>query len=199
MTVNFVTKVVDNQRNTTGGYVLRLDLPFAPASGMKLKGGISTWLWETADGNELDPKIQETVYNIDEEQLYCLFEVNGPLASSRWTKIENLQTSCEFQQFETHKPKSKVPEEELELLMREVLPLFISDRHYITKIEKTYDRQQVEKIKKAIAECIDRKYTTNYQYLTTVSGDIVFACFGLKASELTASGARFLSGTDKEL
>ena len=101
MQVDFVAKVVDDT-DVIGGYVLTLDLPFTPMLGMKLKGGTSTWLWETVDKNELDPEVKEIVYNLDDEKLYCLFEINNNLASARWTKISNLQSSYELSQFETH-------------------------------------------------------------------------------------------------
>lgn len=194
MLINFVAKVIDNGKNTLDGYVMKLDLPFAPAVGMKLKSSAGESLWETVDGNELNPQIKETVYNIDDGQLYCLFEINRALSGSRWTRIEDPQGSNELCQFEDRRPEAKVPEEDLEPLMREVLPIFISDKRYISRIEKTHDRNHVRRIKLAIAQCIDNKYTTNYRYITTVNGDIVFAHFGLESSELTASGEKFLSG-----
>jgi len=103
MKVNLVVKVINTSDNTVGGYVLTLDLPFVPTVGMKFKQGSSTWLWETEHG-ELCPEIKEVVYNIDEEAIYCLFEVKQYLAASIWKEIpiENLSCSFELKQFETH-------------------------------------------------------------------------------------------------
>jgi hypothetical protein len=64
-----------------------LQLPFVPAVGMQFKQGISTWLWET-DNGELMPGIETVTYDFDEEVFVCLFTVEKPLNSAFWTKIE---------------------------------------------------------------------------------------------------------------
>ena len=101
MNVNFVVKVIDENDDAITGYVLNLDLPFIPNVGMKITGGTSCLLWETQSGRKLNPKIQEVVYNMDEEAVYCLFEINELLSSSRWVKI-NVNGSLEMHQFESN-------------------------------------------------------------------------------------------------
>lgn len=102
MKTTFVVRVIDEDKNTIGGYARGLDLPFVPTIGMRLNGGSSTWLWETTDGCELKPQIKEVVYDIDEEQTFCLFEIKKFLANSFWTKIKNLNNSLELSRFEVH-------------------------------------------------------------------------------------------------
>jgi hypothetical protein len=99
--VCLVVRVVNIAEIVIGGYVREIELPFVPTVGMKFKQGSSTWLWETKRG-ELNPAIKEVVYNIDEEKVYCLFEVNDFLESSFWNEIEkeNLDRSLELKQFE---------------------------------------------------------------------------------------------------
>lgn len=104
MKVNLVVRVINKEHGTIGGYVKDIDLLFVPTVGMKFKQGSSTWLWETVNGNELNPAVKEVVYNIDEEGIYCLFEIKEFLAASFWNQIkdENLHNSFELSQFETH-------------------------------------------------------------------------------------------------
>lgn len=104
MKTTFVVRVIDKDRNTIGGYVRELDLPFVPTIGMRLNGGTSTWLWETIDGKELRPQIKDIVYDIDEEEILCLFEIDKFLAHGFWIKIkeENLNNSLELSRFELH-------------------------------------------------------------------------------------------------
>lgn len=64
-----------------------LELPFVPTVGMQFQHGISTWLWETADG-ELMPGVETVTYDFNQLVLVCLFTVHKPLKSSFWTKIE---------------------------------------------------------------------------------------------------------------
>lgn len=102
MRVCLVVRIVDNG-NTVGGYFRGIDIPFVPTVGMKFKKENSTRLWETI-GGELEPKIKEIVYNIDEEIIFCLFEINQFLTSTFWKEIkpENLRNSLELGQFEIH-------------------------------------------------------------------------------------------------
>ncbi|MEL7654296.1 MAG: hypothetical protein AAGU75_00120 [Bacillota bacterium] len=100
MKVCFVVKVIKNNI-TVGAYAREVELPFIPTVGMKFKQGTSTWLWETKEGVEF-PSVKEVVYNFDQETAYCLFEVSGYLASSFWTKIDNLGDSLELYQFEVN-------------------------------------------------------------------------------------------------
>ncbi|MEC0091792.1 hypothetical protein [Paenibacillus macquariensis] len=102
MIVNLVVRVVDKQERIIGGYVKEMELPFVPTIGMKFKQGSSTWLWETENG-ELNPSVKEIVYNIDEEKLYCLFDIHESLKSSFWKEIpyDILARSFELSQFET--------------------------------------------------------------------------------------------------
>ena len=59
------------QRDATiAGYVRELDLPFLPCIGMKFEEGTSTRLWET-DTEELNPAVEEVIYDLDEEQIVC--------------------------------------------------------------------------------------------------------------------------------
>ncbi|MDB5745469.1 MAG: Psed [Massilia sp.] len=53
---------------------------------MRFKQGISTRLWETEVG-ELDPVVEEIIYDIDEEAMVCLFTVPKPLVSTCWKTL----------------------------------------------------------------------------------------------------------------
>ena len=102
MKIAFVVKVVSSENNLLGGYTREVDMPFTPIIGMKIEGGSSTFLWETYTGDKLAPRIQDIVYNIDEEQFFCLFVVDQFLSNSFWCKIPDgdLRTSFELSQFE---------------------------------------------------------------------------------------------------
>lgn len=105
MQVCFVVKVLDKkEKYLKAAYARNLELPFVPSVGMRITGGTSTWLWETRDGNELAPSIKEVVYNIDEETVYCLFEIyDESLCNSFWTDItKHIGHSIELSQFEVH-------------------------------------------------------------------------------------------------
>lgn len=69
------------------GYLKQMELPFVPQVGMRFDRGGSTHLWETVDDEDLAPKIEDLVYDIDEEEIVCLFTVNKKLAASFWTEI----------------------------------------------------------------------------------------------------------------
>jgi len=103
MEVVLVVRVINTDKEIIGGYVFELDLPFVPTVGMKFKKGNSTWLWETKYG-ELSPGIEEVVYNIDEEKIYCLFEIKYFLVNSIWKEIsqQSLNNSFELMQFSIH-------------------------------------------------------------------------------------------------
>lgn len=73
--------------NTTiGGYTRELDMPCPPCLGMRFTQGISTRLWETEVG-ELDPMVEEIIYDIDEETVVCLFTVSKALISTFWKTL----------------------------------------------------------------------------------------------------------------
>jgi hypothetical protein len=71
---------------TIGGYTRELDMPCPPCLGLRLKQGISTRLWETEIG-DLDPVVEEIIYDIDEETMVCLFTVHKALISSFWKRL----------------------------------------------------------------------------------------------------------------
>jgi len=73
---------------TVGGYARRVELPFVPSIGMRFEQGVSTRLWETADGDELSPAVEELLYDFDEEEIVCLFTIAKRLASSFWTSLK---------------------------------------------------------------------------------------------------------------
>jgi hypothetical protein len=106
MKTMLVVRVVDNGGMITGAYYREVRLPFIPTLGMKLKLSSSTPLWETADGRELDPPVREIVYNFDDDEMYCLFDVDCLLASKYWTRIANIQGSYELKQFSVHSPRA---------------------------------------------------------------------------------------------
>jgi hypothetical protein len=60
--VKLIVRVV-NGKQVVGGYVRDLELPFVPTIGMKFEQGSSTWLWETVNGKELNPSVQEVIYD----------------------------------------------------------------------------------------------------------------------------------------
>lgn len=68
-------------------YVHQLELPFVPQIGMKFEQGMSTWLWETTNGEKLNPPVDDVIYDIDEEELICLFTVEERLASAFWEEL----------------------------------------------------------------------------------------------------------------
>lgn len=93
---------------TKGGYVKQFELAFVPCVGMKFVQGISTRLWETADGKELSPAVQEVIYDLDYEEIICLFTINKPLESSFWQRLnfEKLGMRCaELEYFRDSKTK----------------------------------------------------------------------------------------------
>ncbi|WP_025721405.1 hypothetical protein [Paenibacillus sp. 1-18] len=98
MLVCLVVKVIDKHQEILTGYVREIDIQFVPSVGMKFRQGSSTWLWETKNG-ELAPEVKEVTYNIDDEIVYCLFEVNERLESSFWKEIKDVYSSHELRQF----------------------------------------------------------------------------------------------------
>ncbi|AQW68387.1 hypothetical protein [Pseudomonas parafulva] len=66
------------------GYYHNLELPFVPAEGMRFEQGISTTMWETVSGQQIDPQVERVVYDLDERVIVCLFTVDAPLAASFW-------------------------------------------------------------------------------------------------------------------
>ena len=97
----FVVRVIDKEKKTIGGYAQELDLPFVPTVGMRLCGG-SGILWKTKDDSYINPRIEDIVYDIDEEAVFCLFEIDKLLAHAFWKEIkrENLHCSWELSRFE---------------------------------------------------------------------------------------------------
>lgn len=57
---------------------------FAPFPGLHLEQGTSCKLWESMTGLELDPAVERVIYDLDEEQFVCLFNVDIPLRASFW-------------------------------------------------------------------------------------------------------------------
>lgn len=102
MITSLIVCVRDAEGSVIGAYSRKLKLPFVPTIGMKLKQSSSISLWETTDGNELDPAIKEIVYNIDDNELYCLFEIDQFLKSKYWTRISNFDNNHEFKQLNLH-------------------------------------------------------------------------------------------------
>ncbi len=84
--VKLIVRLVENGV-TTGGYVRQLELPFVPCVGMKFEQGTSCRLWEV-DGDELNPSIEEVVYDLDEEEIVCLLSVEKALSSSFWETLD---------------------------------------------------------------------------------------------------------------
>lgn len=72
---------------TEGGYSRELELPFIPTVGMHFEQGISTTLWETTTGEELDPAVERVIYDLDENIFVCLFTIPLPLAASFWQDL----------------------------------------------------------------------------------------------------------------
>lgn len=62
----------------------QLTLPFTPFPGLRFEQGTSCKLWETMTGSELNPEIEHVMYDLDEEQFVCLFNVGIPLRASFW-------------------------------------------------------------------------------------------------------------------
>lgn len=102
MKVCLVVRVIDENEYMLAGYTRSIELPFVPTLGLKFKQGSGTTMWDTELG-ELSPVIKEVVYNLDEETVYCLFEINESLQSSFWTEIPTdvLEDSFELNQFGT--------------------------------------------------------------------------------------------------
>jgi hypothetical protein len=102
MNVCLVVKVLSQQEDLLKAYVSKLDSPFVPTVGMEFKiSNSSAWLWET-DNGELQPQVKKVVYNIDDETIYCLFEIDKYLNTSFWTEIKNVYNSYELMQFSIH-------------------------------------------------------------------------------------------------
>lgn len=62
----------------------QLNLPFAPFPGLRFEQGTSCKLWETMTGSELAPAVERVIYDLDEEQFVCIFNVDIPLRASFW-------------------------------------------------------------------------------------------------------------------
>lgn len=101
--IMLVVRVLDDENRMIGAYYRGVKLPFIPTIGVKLSLSSSNSLWETLDGDVLDPPIKEIVYNLDDDETYCLFEINQFLLSKFWTRINNMNNSHELQQFKLHK------------------------------------------------------------------------------------------------
>jgi hypothetical protein len=73
------------QKGELVGYLShQLILPFAPFPGLHFEQGTSCTLWETMTGSELAPAVERVIYDLDEGQFVCLFNVNIPLRASFW-------------------------------------------------------------------------------------------------------------------
>ncbi len=86
--VNLVVGIVDESGEIVGGYVRQITLPFVPQQGMKFEKRGSCNLWETKDDEELSPEVELVIYDLDEEEIVCLFTVGSKLASSFWTELK---------------------------------------------------------------------------------------------------------------
>lgn len=91
-----------------GGYSRELELPFIPTIGMQFEQGISTTLWETASGEELDPAVERVIYDLDENLFVCLFNIPLPLAASFWQDLPKRSDGivCGVMQYFRHMPIS---------------------------------------------------------------------------------------------
>lgn len=86
--VHLVVGLVKGKGKPTRGYYRQIELPFVPQVGMKFEQGVSTTMWETRDG-ELNPSIEEVIYDLDEEVIVCLFTVSEELHASCWKELQN--------------------------------------------------------------------------------------------------------------
>ncbi|MGE8436833.1 MAG: hypothetical protein ACN6P2_09875 [Pseudomonas palmensis] len=73
------------------GYYRDLELPFIPTVGMRFEQGTSTTIWETVSGQQLDHGVERVIYDLDEDQIVCLFTVNQPLAASFWQNAAEVE------------------------------------------------------------------------------------------------------------
>ncbi|MNE16577.1 hypothetical protein D3C76_887220 [compost metagenome] len=88
------------------GYSRELELPFIPTVGMRFEQGMSTTLWETTTGEELDPAVERVIYDLDEEMFVCLFTTPLPLAATFWHDLpdRNDGSVCAVMQYFRHLP-----------------------------------------------------------------------------------------------
>lgn len=91
---------------TEGGYSRELELPFIPTVGMRFEQGVSTTLWETTTGEELDPAVERVIYDLDENIFVCLLTISLPLAASFWQGLPERSdgTVCGVMQYFRHVP-----------------------------------------------------------------------------------------------
>lgn len=91
------------------GYYHNLELPFVPTEGMRFEQGISTKMWETVSGRQIDPQVERVVYDIDEERIVCLFTVDQPLAASFWQNAAEVKPGqvCGVLHYFRHMPIPK--------------------------------------------------------------------------------------------
>lgn len=91
------------------GYYRDLELPFIPTVGMRFEQGTSTTIWETVSGQQLDPGVERVIYDLDEDQIVCLFTVNQPLAASFWQNAAEVEPGqiCGVLHYFRHMPTSR--------------------------------------------------------------------------------------------
>lgn len=93
--IRFVVRCIKDG-DVFAGYTRQLTLPFVPQVGMEFEQGVSCTLWETRDGREFSPRVERVIYDVDEEEIVCLFSIASELASAFWTelKITELDARC---------------------------------------------------------------------------------------------------------
>jgi len=84
--IELVVRVLEHGE-AVAGYARDLELPFVPTAGMRFMQGSSTTVWETRNGT-LYPKVEQVIYDLDEEKIVCLFTVEERLAASFWTELK---------------------------------------------------------------------------------------------------------------
>ncbi|UOO36869.1 hypothetical protein IZU99_06160 [Oscillospiraceae bacterium CM] len=102
MNVTLVVKVLNDEHQLIGAYTSLVKLPFLPIVGMKFRKNSNVWLWQATDGEELSPPVKAVTYNLDNDEIFCLFEVNKFLSSTFWTPIKNITNCHELRQFADH-------------------------------------------------------------------------------------------------
>ena len=85
--VHLVVRLGKGKR-VSRGYFRDIQLPFIPTIGMKFVQGLGCTLWETRNG-EINPSVEQVIYDIDEEAIICLFTVDDELTSTFWKPLKD--------------------------------------------------------------------------------------------------------------
>lgn len=72
-----------NREGITGYASRELELTFQPFVGLRFENG-SSRIWRSHEGLDPAPEVERVIYDIQQEQLVCLFTVNAPLSSPFW-------------------------------------------------------------------------------------------------------------------